>query len=463
MAYNYEYGMNGSLDRPGASRRSRINDISSRNNSNKPSQRSTLEPMAGSAYSNFSQKSNRSTSGGRQYSYRLDNITNKLAERNNPVVQSFKDKSNKRIDSGYKNNDSSHFKRSMQNFGVSHSLERTELPKVERVSQYREKTPESIPQSKASSRGMVNYAKSLQNSGDNLFQTSAIRRFNNKKQLDVIYEDPYNQNELDPKQKEILERYYLRSKRKLAPSQRSMITPALTPDNNIKFVDNGSLVKNPKNMRTPPPPMWGEESEIDETAGEPFYDPNNDPARNSKVLAHLDSSRTKRMSFIKERLKQNGVDVNSSDMFVIQDKRPKGSKLKKKIVYIYDSDSEEDENQTNIDSRRSNIGTQYSVVQSRRSGIYSQRMDKHNQSSDLKYSKPYQDLPSRKYQNKSYYHEATPKTSIRQMKATTKMPNIHPGANKVQLSSLMNKPASSSTSILGSRRIRTSAFQRIKG
>ena len=45
--------------------------------------------------------------------------------------------------------------------------------------------------------------------------------------------------------------------------------------------------------------MWGEESEIDETAGEPFYDAEGDPARNSKFLHHLDSSRSRRNQYIK--------------------------------------------------------------------------------------------------------------------------------------------------------------------
>lgn len=106
-------------------------------------------------------------------------------------------------------------------------------------------------------------------------------------------------NDLDPRQKEILEKYYLQSRRNLRPSQRVMRTPMITADNNIKFVDNGSLIKNPKPTKTPPPPMWGEESEIDETAGEPFYDVENDPARNSRTLLHLDSSRSRRNKYFK--------------------------------------------------------------------------------------------------------------------------------------------------------------------
>jgi hypothetical protein len=42
------------------------------------------------------------------------------------------------------------------------------------------------------------------------------------------------------------------------------------PDNNIVFLDNGSKIVNPINVRTPPPPMWGEEIEED------YFDPDED-------------------------------------------------------------------------------------------------------------------------------------------------------------------------------------------
>lgn len=50
------------------------------------------------------------------------------------------------------------------------------------------------------------------------------------------------------------------------------MTP-LTPDNGIKFLNNEKMIRNPKGMKTPPPPMWGEEeSEYDRDENEPFYD-----------------------------------------------------------------------------------------------------------------------------------------------------------------------------------------------
>lgn len=47
----------------------------------------------------------------------------------------------------------------------------------------------------------------------------------------------------------------------------------MTPDNGITFLDNGSVVKNPTNSKTPPPPLWGavlEEDLYDNS--QPFYD-----------------------------------------------------------------------------------------------------------------------------------------------------------------------------------------------
>lgn len=239
-------------------------------------------------------------------------------------------------------------------------------------------------------------------------QTSANKRAASKP-LDVIYEDPYNQaDELDPRQKEILEKYYLKSRRNLRPSQRKMRTPMMTPDNDIKFVNNGSMVKNPKPTKTPPPPLWGEESEIDETAGEPFYDPDEDPARNSKTLLHLDASRSKRKRFIEDKLKENNLE-DSTETVIIQDKRPKGSKLKKKIVYVYDSDSDE-EQKPNFQSRRGKLQP-LGIRSSQQNNSYLQTTDmyrkqyddmaysrqqsKQNRSTNLGIDKTYKELPSR--------------------------------------------------------------------
>lgn len=45
------------------------------------------------------------------------------------------------------------------------------------------------------------------------------------------------------------------------------------PDNSILFLDNGQQLHNPTNVRTPPPPMWGDPiEEEDYDPNEEFYD-----------------------------------------------------------------------------------------------------------------------------------------------------------------------------------------------
>jgi hypothetical protein len=199
-------------------------------------------------------------------------------------------------------------------------------------SAYSDSQASSQMESKRSNRGKLTYSKALRTSGDNVMK-SDNRDKKYARQLDIIYEDPYDEKKgIDPKQKEILDKYYIQdSSRRLRPSARRMLTPLMTPDNNIKFIDNGSLIKNPKGTKTPPPPLWGEdETEIDETSGEPFYDEVNDPNRDSRALMHLDSSRSRRKKFISEFLKDQKVDPQESETetVIIQSKRPKGSKLK---------------------------------------------------------------------------------------------------------------------------------------
>lgn len=48
----------------------------------------------------------------------------------------------------------------------------------------------------------------------------------------------------------------------------SIATVYSDPDNGIFFLDNDEVIKDPRNQKTPPPPMWGEVLEED------LYDPN---------------------------------------------------------------------------------------------------------------------------------------------------------------------------------------------
>lgn len=47
------------------------------------------------------------------------------------------------------------------------------------------------------------------------------------------------------------------------PSTRRSQLSVMTPDNGIFFLDNEARIVNPVNMKTPPPPMWGETLEED--------------------------------------------------------------------------------------------------------------------------------------------------------------------------------------------------------
>ena len=56
-------------------------------------------------------------------------------------------------------------------------------------------------------------------------------------------------------------------------SKRSAMTILSDPDNGILFLEDGERLRNPRNMPTPPPPMWGEvlEEDLYDTS-QPFYD-----------------------------------------------------------------------------------------------------------------------------------------------------------------------------------------------
>lgn len=61
----------------------------------------------------------------------------------------------------------------------------------------------------------------------------------------------------------------------------------ITPDNNIVFVNHDAIIRRPREFKTPPPPMYGEESEYEMDPREKFYDAVHDP--NAKKFDFLDS------------------------------------------------------------------------------------------------------------------------------------------------------------------------------
>ena len=60
----------------------------------------------------------------------------------------------------------------------------------------------------------------------------------------------------------------------------------VTPDNNIVFINRDTIIRRPREFKTPPPPMYGEEEEYIEDPRSIFYDPLKDP--NSKKFDFLD-------------------------------------------------------------------------------------------------------------------------------------------------------------------------------
>ena len=59
------------------------------------------------------------------------------------------------------------------------------------------------------------------------------------------------------------------------------------PDNNILFLDNGSRIVNPTNVKTPPPPFWGEVLE------EENYDPNEEFYDHQKAIEEQEKRKSK--------------------------------------------------------------------------------------------------------------------------------------------------------------------------
>ena len=95
------------------------------------------------------------------------------------------------------------------------------------------------------------------------------------------------------------------------PSSRAFSTIA-DPDNQILFLNNYSRIVNPVNVITPPPPMWGEILE------EENYDPNEEFYDHDQAEAEM-----RRRTQMEEKRK-----------------RFEGKKLKRKVVYVYEDDSE---------------------------------------------------------------------------------------------------------------------------
>jgi hypothetical protein len=143
-------------------------------------------------------------------------------------------------------------------------------------------------------------------------------------QRSVMYD--YRLPKAGDSQRRQLNPYQLSLQRPLSPIRETAQAPVIPPsskafstlsdpDNNILFLDNNSRIVNPVNAKTPPPPLWGEILE------EENYDPNEEFYDQERAEAEM--KRRKRME---EKRKQF-----------------EGKKLKRKVVYVYESDSDPEE------------------------------------------------------------------------------------------------------------------------
>ena len=119
-------------------------------------------------------------------------------------------------------------------------------------------------------------------------------------------------------------------------SQASTLTELSQVDNGILFLDNYEKIVNPTNMKTPPPPIWGETLEEDD------YD------TNAKFYDHQIAMQT-----MKDRRAKDLAKLERNGGGKTQSQRAKILKLKRKVVYTYeysddDSDHHNADNEKNI-------------------------------------------------------------------------------------------------------------------
>lgn len=98
------------------------------------------------------------------------------------------------------------------------------------------------------------------------------------------------------------------------------MTALSDPDNGIVFLNEEQRIWNPRNEKTPPPPMFGEVLEEDLYDDSiPFYD---------HESAVLESKKRKiRLQHINERLPPVSQD---------------GRKLKRKVIYVYEQNDDQE-------------------------------------------------------------------------------------------------------------------------
>jgi len=93
------------------------------------------------------------------------------------------------------------------------------------------------------------------------------------------------------------------------------------PDNGIYFLNNDEKIYNPRNEKTPPPPMWGDDLEEDlYDDSTPFYDDD---------LAQMEKkARIKKEQDMYRMLPRSTASSMDGE---------KGPRLKRKVIYVLEN------------------------------------------------------------------------------------------------------------------------------
>lgn len=115
------------------------------------------------------------------------------------------------------------------------------------------------------------------------------------------------------------------------PTARQLAETPITADNNIVFINRDSIIRRPREFKTPPPPKYGEEDEYEVNPRESFYDP-------------LFDTHKKKFDFLDQ---QRQGSVSNHYKKYIDSKTMQRNKRKKRFTkYKNDSEDESEINDT---------------------------------------------------------------------------------------------------------------------
>jgi hypothetical protein len=136
-------------------------------------------------------------------------------------------------------------------------------------------------------------------------------------------------------------------------SQASTLTALSQFDNGILFLDNDERIYDPKNIKTPPAPKWGEPLEEDN------WDPTEDFFNEEKAKVEMERRKEEAMKNYERMQRANKSQPLNSNLYSSAQQRTDGAdasrrsqagsgskrlKLKRRVIYTYEEVSD-DENQ----------------------------------------------------------------------------------------------------------------------